>query len=81
MWGALLCSRLSPSSTASGSGDLVAGGKVLDAKYALHLGEARWVPTDETVGNCLTMEAKVAGSAGWQLPGKPGKQQTPGDGC
>lgn len=78
--GALLCSRLLLPLPPSGAGDLVVGMKVLEAKYALHLGQARWVPTDGTVGNCLTMEAKVAGSgsAGWQLPGKP---QTPGGRC
>lgn len=46
MEGALLCSRLVPSPALSGAGDLVVGVKVLEGKYALHLGEARWVPTD-----------------------------------
>lgn len=43
--GAFLCSRLAPSPLPSGAEDLVVGVKVLEAKYALHLGEARWVPS------------------------------------
>lgn len=47
--GALLCSRLAPP-LPSGAEDLVVGVKVLEAKYALHLGEARWVPNGMDCG-------------------------------